>query len=94
VGNNGNGGNIGLDINNFLVNIFEVVYNIKNREFEKWQELFKKIDINPLHLVGSGPAVYYISDSDVEVKNIINNYLVKFDNLRKYIAKTVPWFFN
>ncbi len=65
------------------------MYNIKNREFEKWQELFKKIDINPLNLVGSGPAVYYISDSDVEVKNIINNYLVKFDNLRKYIAKTV-----
>ena len=31
VGNNGNGGNVGLDINSFLVNTFEVVYNIKNR---------------------------------------------------------------
>ena len=73
-----------------MVNTFEVVYNIKNREFEKWQELFKKIDISSLHLAGSGPAVYYISDSDAEVKNIINNNLAKFDNLRKYIAKTVP----
>jgi len=93
-GNNNNNNRAGssprMNINDYLVNVFEIVYNNKIREFEEWQKYFERMKINPLHLAGSGPAVYYISDSEVDVKRIVDNNLAKFNNLRKYIARTVP----
>ena len=71
------------------MNTFEIIYN-KSREFKNWQRYFRKMNINPLHLAGSGPAVYYISDSEVNIKRIADNNLAGFNGLRKYIARTVP----
>lgn len=84
--NNGSGGNTFYD---YLFNSFEMVYSKVFKSFDEWIDQFKRLNIYPLHLAGSGPAVYYISDSESEVKRMIGE-LDKITNLRKYIARTVP----
>ena len=87
---NESGGIMVANINDYLFNTFEIVYNNKTREFKSWKRYFRKMNINPLHLAGSGPAVYYISDLESDVKKIMDNSLAGFNGLRKYIARTVP----
>jgi len=87
--NNGNSSDALGSIDDYLVNTFEIVYN-KAREFKDWKRYLRKLNISSLHLAGSGPAVYYISDSEIDVKKIMDNHLAGFNGLRKYIARTVP----
>lgn len=77
--------------NNFqagLFNVFELVYE---REFEKfgyWMDKLKSLGITPLHLAGSGPAVYYVSSYREKVRDKIK--LLKGSELSNYVARTVP----
>ncbi len=73
----------------YLFNTFEIVYNNGNEEFGQWKEYFEKLDTGSLHLAGSGPAIYYISDSENDVKEFVSNNLSSGDII-KYIARTVP----
>lgn len=72
----------------YLYNTFEMVYSMVFNDFDNWINRLRKISKCPLHLAGSGPAVYYITDSEVEVRNLVEN-LEKSFNLKKYIARTV-----
>ncbi len=50
-----------------LFNTFEIVYNNGHEQFSRWKEYADCLDIKPLHLAGSGPAVYYLSDDKDEL---------------------------
>ena len=76
-------------VSEYLFNTFEIVYNNGNEEFGQWKEYFEKLDTGSLHLAGSGPAIYYISDSENDVKEFVSNNLSSGDII-KYIARTVP----
>ncbi len=73
----------------FLFNSFEQVYNELFIEYPNWLQKFKDLDIFPIHLAGSGPAVFYICDSEVEVLNLVKK-LNKLNEIKYYIARTVP----
>ena len=47
-------------------------------------------DGGPLHLAGSGPAVYYLSDDEDELIDIADQKNTGNDEIKKYIARTVP----
>ncbi len=72
-----------------LFNVFEVVYNKCFNEFRKWVSELEGMGISPLHLAGSGPAIYYISESKDKVRKVIESLKEK-ENLCKYLARTVP----
>ena len=76
-------------IENYIYNIFEKIYLSKYANFKKWIGYLQNIVNGKVHLAGSGPAVYYISDSETEVKNMISK-IEKYMKFKKYIARTVP----
>ena len=73
----------------YLFNTFEIVYNNGNEEFGQWKEYFEKLDSGFLHLAGSRPAIYYISDSENAVKEFVSSNVSRGDII-KYIPRTVP----
>ena len=76
-------------VNEYLFNTFETVYNNGYKEFGQWKECFDRLGECSLHLAGSGPAIYYIADSEHSVKEFVNSNLSRGDII-KYIARTVP----
>lgn len=88
---NGNGGeNRECFINGSLFNTFEIVYNNGHELFSRWKEYADCLDIKPLHLAGSGPAVYYLSDDKDELIDLADQENTGDDEIIKYIARTVP----
>ncbi|MCL4377836.1 MAG: 4-(cytidine 5'-diphospho)-2-C-methyl-D-erythritol kinase [Actinobacteria bacterium] len=89
--NNGNGNHNGIEIHkteNFIFNVFELIYDKIYEEYGFWTEKLKDIIKKPFHLTGSGPAIFYISDTEQEIVEIFNK--IEELNLIKYIAQTVP----
>jgi len=82
----GNGGSNGFDA--CLFNVFEKVYGQSFGQFREWMGKLKKIGISPVHLAGSGPAVYYMAGSRQQVKETI--HLLDQTGLMGYVARTVP----
>ena len=77
-------------INGNLFNAFEIVYNNGHEQFGRWKEYIDCLDIGPTHLAGSGPAVYYLSDDEKELISLADQKVAGNDQIRKYIARTVP----
>ena len=77
-------------INGNLFNAFENVYNNGHEQFSRWKKYADCLDIGPLHLAGSGPAVYYLSDDEKELIDLADQKVAGNDEIRKYIARTVP----
>ena len=75
--------------NDYLFNVFESVYYNNYVDFKQWVDSLQKICKSRLNLAGSGPAVYYISDSEAEIRDAIIEIDHTIDFI-KYIAKTVP----
>ncbi len=73
-----------------LFNVFEKVYHNGYEEFKAWKTHIAGLNIEGLNLAGSGPAVYYISDSEDELLRIADQYGSSRENMNKYIARTVP----
>lgn len=73
-----------------LFNTFEIVYNNGHEQFGRWKKYADCLNIGPLHLAGSGPAVYYLSDDKDELINIADQKNTGNDEIKKYIARTVP----
>ncbi|MCL6088092.1 MAG: 4-(cytidine 5'-diphospho)-2-C-methyl-D-erythritol kinase [Actinobacteria bacterium] len=74
---------------NFIFNVFEMVYKNSFKEYNDWTEKLNNIINKPFHLSGSGPSIFYISNSEFEIKEIIKEIKEEL-NLNKYIAQTVP----
>jgi len=88
---NGNGGeDHKCCIKGSLFNTFEIVYNNGHKQFDRWKEYADCLDIKPLHLAGSGPAVYYLSDDKDELIDLADQENTRDDEIMKYIARTVP----
>jgi hypothetical protein len=66
------------------------VYHNGYEEFRAWKKHIAGLGIEELNLAGSGPAVYYISDSEDELLHIVNQYASGKESISKYIARTVP----
>jgi 4-diphosphocytidyl-2-C-methyl-D-erythritol kinase len=77
-------------IKSSLFNVFEKVYHNGYEEFRAWKAHIAGLGIDELNLAGSGPAVYYISDSEDELLSIADQYKSGKENINKYIARTVP----
>ena len=73
---------------NFIFNVFELIYDKIYEEYRIWTEKLKDIIKKPFHLAGSGPAIFYISDTEQEIIEIFKK--IEKLNLIKYIAQTVP----
>lgn len=73
----------------YLFNTFEFVYNNGHKELGQWKECFDRFDGESLHLAGSGPALYHMSDSENAVRKFVSNNFSSSD-IVKYIAQTVP----
>ncbi|MCD4670882.1 MAG: 4-(cytidine 5'-diphospho)-2-C-methyl-D-erythritol kinase [Actinomycetia bacterium] len=86
----GNKDNPGHGIKSSLFNVFERVYDNGCEEFRQWKEYTDRLDLEPLHLAGSGPAVYYISDDEKELLDLANHRLSGQKEIKKYIARAVP----
>ncbi len=80
----------GCPIKSNLFNVFEMVYDNGYEEFSQWKEYTGRLGLEPLHLAGSGPAVYYISDDEKELLDLANYRLSGQKKIKKYIARTVP----
>ena len=88
---NGDGGkNRKCCIGGNLFNTFEIVYNNGHEQFGRWKEYADCLSIGPLHLAGSGPAVYYLSDDKDELIDLADQKNTGSDDIEKYIARTVP----
>ncbi|MCL6086904.1 MAG: 4-(cytidine 5'-diphospho)-2-C-methyl-D-erythritol kinase [Actinobacteria bacterium] len=74
---------------NFIFNVFEKVYDNIFKEYNKWAEILNNIINKPFHLSGSGPSIFYISDSESEIKEIIKKISENLE-INKYLAQTVP----
>jgi len=72
-----------------LFNVFELIYSEIFKDYKKIITDFKDIGISPLHLAGSGPSVYFISDDEVEVLEAAEK-ISSISNFRVYITRTVP----
>ncbi|HEY5501279.1 MAG TPA: hypothetical protein VIK09_04790, partial [Candidatus Humimicrobiaceae bacterium] len=72
-----------------LFNTFESIYDEIFEDYKKWITGFKDIGISPLHLAGSGPSVYFISDDESEVLEAAEK-ISSITNFRVYITRTVP----
>jgi len=79
-----------FSISKNLFNTFEIVYNNGQKCFDRWKKQRELLDIGPLHLAGSGPAVYYLSDEKEELIDMVDNRLNNFCEIKKYITCTVP----
>jgi len=72
-----------------LFNAFEPIYTEIFEDYKKWVIDFKDIGVSPLHLAGSGPSVYFISDDESEVLEAAEK-ISSIANFRVYITRTVP----
>ena len=93
VNNSGNGNASGTSeccITGNLFNAFEIVYNNEHGQFGRWKEYTACLDIGPLHLAGSGPAVYYLSDDEKDLIDLAEQKGSGNRQIIKYIARTVP----
>ncbi len=81
--------NPGFTSDILLFNTFEFIYSEIFEDYKKWITDFKDIGINPLHLAGSGPSVYFISDDESEVLEAAEK-ISSITNFSIYIARTVP----
>ena len=72
-----------------LFNTFESIYDEIFEDYTKWITDFKDIGISPLHLAGSGPSVYFISEDESEVLEAAEK-ISSITNFRVYITRTVP----
>ncbi len=88
--NSNAGGNRECCIMGNLFNTFEIVYNDGHEEFGQWKEYADCLNLGPLHLAGSGPAVYYLSDDKDELIDLADHRNTGNDQIKKYIARTVP----
>ena len=79
----------GCTSNLLLFNAFESIYAEIFEDYKKWINDFKDIGISPLHLAGSGPSVYFISDDESEVLEAAEK-ISSITNFRVYITRTVP----
>lgn len=82
------GNGAGKSFDGFLFNVFEKIYGESFGQFGWWKERIESMGISPLHLAGSGPAVYYLSKSRQKAIEAIQK-LQKI-GLSGYIARTVP----
>jgi len=89
-GYEGNTRSLHCNIAGDLFNTFEIVYNNGHKQFGSWKKYTGRLDLKPLHLAGSGPAVYYISNDKEELLSLANQKLADQDEIKKYIARTVP----
>lgn len=80
-----NGGN---NFQSELFNVFERVYSTQFKQFSYWIDKLQSMGIAPIHLAGSGPAVYFISSSREKVRDITR--LLEGSGLSNYVARTVP----
>ena len=88
---NGNGGkNRECCIGENLFNTFEIVYNNGHEQFGRWKEYTECLDIGSPNLAGSGPAVYYLFDNENELMDLADQKNNGNDEIKKYIARTVP----
>ncbi len=83
---NGKSSNGGLK--NYLFNVFEKVYGRSFTQFGDWTQKLGKIGIDPVHLAGSGPSIYYMGKTCQELKEALG--LIRRLGLNCYIARTVP----
>jgi len=81
--------NNGSLIRENLFNAFELIYSEIFEDYKKWLKEFEDIGIYPLHLAGSGPAIYFISDDESEVIEAAEK-ISSITNLSIYITRTVP----
>ena len=72
-----------------LFNAFEPIYTEIFEDYKKWIIDFKDIGVSPLHLAGSGPSVYFISDDESKVLEAAEK-ISSITNFRVYITRTVP----
>ncbi|MHB1346739.1 MAG: 4-(cytidine 5'-diphospho)-2-C-methyl-D-erythritol kinase [Candidatus Humimicrobiaceae bacterium] len=79
----------GSTSNLLLFNAFESIYAEIFEDYKKWINDFKDIGVSPLHLAGSGPSVYFISDDESEVLDAAEK-ISSITNFRVYITRTVP----
>ena len=86
----GENGSLSCRIGGSLFNVFEKVYHDGHEEFGEWKRHFAGLGIKDLHLAGSGPAVYYLSDTEEELLGILKDDLWDKKSIIKYIARTVP----
>lgn len=76
-------------INTSLFNAFEIIYAEIFEDYKKWIKDFEDIGVCPVHLAGSGPSLYYISNNESEVLEAAEK-ISSITNLSIYITRTVP----
>lgn len=70
-------------------NVFEFIYQKLFDDYGKWIKELNVLGVSPVHLAGSGPAVFYLSDDESEVLEAAEKISNKTD-LSIYITRTVP----
>ncbi|MCL4385214.1 MAG: 4-(cytidine 5'-diphospho)-2-C-methyl-D-erythritol kinase [Actinobacteria bacterium] len=76
-------------INSCLFNSFETVFAQLYEDYKKWLKDFEDIGVSPIHLAGSGPSIYYISNNESEILGAAGK-ISSITNLSIYITRTVP----
>ncbi|MGM0365311.1 MAG: 4-(cytidine 5'-diphospho)-2-C-methyl-D-erythritol kinase [Actinomycetota bacterium] len=82
----GDGAKNGFD--GCFFNVFEKIYGECFDRFVHWGQKLEETGISPIHLTGSGPAVYYMAESRQKAKEAIGR--LDALGLNGYIARTVP----
>ncbi len=82
------GNGAGSRVDRYLFNVFEKVYGTSFAQFGQWTHALEQEGISPVHLAGSGPAVYYMAASGEEAKKDLD--LLREMGFDSYIARTVP----
>ena len=72
-----------------LYNAFDIIYSKIFEDYKKWLKEFKDIGVYPLHLAGSGPSIFFISDDESEVLEAAEK-ISAITNFSIYISRTVP----
>jgi len=72
-----------------LFNAFEEIYIDIFEDYKKWIKEFKEIGVYPVHLAGSGPAVFYISNDETAILEAAEK-ISSVTDLSIYISRTVP----
>jgi len=76
-------------INSFIFNSFEKVFSSLYEDYKKWIKDFEDIGVSPLHLAGSGPSIYFISDDESKILEAAEK-VSSITDLKIYITRTVP----
>jgi 4-diphosphocytidyl-2-C-methyl-D-erythritol kinase len=69
-------------------NVFEQIYSKFFTNYTEWITKLEKIGIKQIHLMGSGPAITYITSSKKEIFDIVKK-LGKETELNYYVANTI-----